>query len=419
METIVARVCGLDVHQATVVACVLIDGGTKRGNKQRRTFSAMRSDLVALRQWLIELGVTQVVMEGTGVYWRPVYEVCEGAFDLWVVNARHVKNVPGRKSDVIDAEWLARLLSSGLLRKSFIPATEIRDLRDLTRYKRSLIQQQSDQKNRIIKLIECAGIKLAAVATDVFGKSGMAMLRAIAAGTKSTEEIAQLAQAALRRKLPDLRLALDCTLRPHHRVMLADQLARLDALAAEIEKYEGMLEDRVSAYEKWLGLLCTIPGVQRAAAIEIFAEIGPDLASFPEPENFAAWAGTAPGMSKTAGKNRSGRHRRGNPYLCSILVECALAATRKKDAYLKDKYRRLKARRPKLCALFAIANKLTHAAYRVITRGVPYLELGATYLDQLNGKRTARNLVRRLSALGLSREELISLLPPAAPPVSA
>jgi transposase len=201
--------------------------------------------------------------------------------------------------------------------------------------------------------------------------------------------------------------------------MLADQLARLDALAAEIEKYEGLLEGHVKAYEKWLALLCTIPGVQRAAAIEIFAEIGPDLASFPEPENFAAWAGTAPGMSKTAGKNRSGRRRRGNPYLCSILVECALAATRKKDTYLKDKYRRLKARRPKLCALFAIANKLTHATYRVMTRGEPYRELGATYLDQLNGKRTARNLVRRLSTLGLSREELISLLPPEAAPLSA
>jgi transposase len=419
METIVPRVCGLDVHQASVVACVLIDGDKKRGNKHRRTFSAMRSDLMALRQWLLELGVTQIVMEGTGVYWRPVYEVCEGAFDLWVVNARHVKNVPGRKSDVIDAEWLARLLSSGLLRKSFIPALDIRDLRDLTRYKRSLIQQQSDQKNRIIKLIECAGIKLAAVASDVFGKSGMAMLRAIAQGTKSTEEIAQLAQAALRQKLPALRLALDCTLRPHHRLMLTDQLARLDGLAAEIEKYELLLEDRVTPHEKCLQLLCSVPGVQRAAAIEIFAEIGPDLASFPEPENFAAWAGTAPGMSKTAGKNRSGRHRRGNPHLCSILVECALAATRKKDTYLKDKYRRLKARRPKLCALFAIANKLAHAAYRVIAKQIPYRELGAAYLDQRHGKRTARNLVKRLSTLGLSREELIAMLPAAAVPLSA
>ena len=419
METIVPRVCGLDVHQASVVACVLIDGGKKRGSKQRRTFSAMRSDLFALRQWLLELGVTQVVMEGTGVYWRPVYEVCEGAFDLWVVNARHVKNVPGRKSDVIDAEWLARLLSSGLLRKSFIPEVDIRDLRDLTRYKRSLIQQQSDQKNRIIKLIECAGIKLAAVASDVFGKSGMAMLRAIAEGIKSTEEIAQLAQAALRRKLPDLRLALDCTLRPHHRLMLTDQLARLDGLAAEIEKYEVLLEAHVAPHEKCLELLCSIPGVQRAAAIEIFAEIGPDLASFPQPENFAAWAGTAPGMSKTAGKNRSGRRRRGNPHLCSILVECALAATRKKDTYLKDKYRRLKARRPKLCALFAIANKLAHATYRVIATRTPYRELGAAYLDQRHGKRTARNLVKRLSTLGLSREELIAMLPTTAVPLPA
>jgi transposase len=247
MDTIVPRVCGLDVHEASVVACVLIDGGKKRGSKKVRTFTAMRSDIVALRQWLLEEGVTQVVMEGTGIYWRPVYETCEDAFDVWVVNARHVKNVPGRKSDVIDAEWLAKLLSSGLLRKSFIPGLDIRELRDLTRYRRTLVQEQTTQKNRIIKVIETAGIKLAAVASDVFGKSGMAMLRAIAEGHKTTDELADLAQAALRRKLPALRLALDCTLRPHHQMMLRDQLVRLDGLAAEIEKY-----DRELASNAWL-----------------------------------------------------------------------------------------------------------------------------------------------------------------------
>ena len=415
MDTIVPKVCGLDVHEASIVACVLIDGGKKRGDKKIRTFTAMRSAVVALRQWLLEEGVTQVVMEGTGVYWRPVYEICEDAFDVWVVNARHVKNVPGRKSDVIDAEWLAKLLSSGLLRKSFIPEMDIRELRDLTRYRRTLVQEQTTQKNRILKVIETTGIKLAAVASDAFGKSGMAMLRAIAEGTKTTDEIAELAQAALRRKLPALRLALDCNLRPHHQMMLRDQLARLDGVAAEIEKYERELERRVQPYEQWLQVLCTIPGIQRAAAIEIFGEVGPNLASFPKAESFAAWAGTAPGMSKTAGKNKSGRRRQGNPHLCSILVECALAATRKKGTYIQDKYRRLKARRPKLCALFAIANKLAHGVYRVIANSTSYRELGATYLDQRNSKRTARQLLQRLANLGLTRDELLTMLPAAAP----
>lgn len=411
MDTIVSRVCGLDVHEASVVACVLVDGGKKRGSKKVKTFTAMRSDLIALRRWLLDEGVTQVVMEGTGVYWRPVYEICEDAFDLWVVNARHVKNVPGRKSDVIDAEWLAKLLSSGLLRKSFIPELDIRELRDLTRYRRTLIHEQTAQKNRILKVIETAGIKLAAVATDVFGKSGMAMLRALADGEKTTDEIANLALAALRKKLPSLRLALDCSLRPHHQMMLRDQLVRLDGLAAEIEKYERVLEERVKPYEASLQLLCSIPGIQRPAAIEIFAETGPNLASFPRPENFAAWAGTAPGMSKTAGKNKSGRRRRGNPHLCSVLIECALAATRKTDTYLKDKYRRLTARRPKLVALFAIANKLAHAAFRAITTGTTYRELGAAYLDRRQGKRTAAHLIKRLASLGLSREELVAMIP--------
>jgi len=270
-------------------------------------------------------------------------------------------------------------------------------------------------KNRILKVIETTGIKLAAVASDAFGKSGMAMLRAIAEGTKTTDEIAELAQAALRRKLPALRLALDCNLRPHHQMMLRDQLARLDGVAAEIEKYERELERRVQPYEQWLQVLCTIPGIQRAAAIEIFGEVGPNLASFPKAESFAAWAGTAPGMSKTAGKNKSGRRRQGNPHLCSILLECALAATRKKGTYIQDKYRRLKARRPKLCALFAIANKLAHGVYRVIANSTSYRELGATYLDQRNSKRTARQLLQRLANLGLTRDELLTMLPAAAP----
>jgi transposase len=418
METIVPRACGLDVHQSVVVACVLIDQAGTRPKKEIRSFGAMRQDLLKLRDWLQSLGITHVVMEGTGIYWRPVYEVLEGALDVWVVNARHVKNVPGRKSDVIDAEWLAKLLRGGMLRKSFVPAAAIRALRDLTRYRRMLVQAQSTEKNRILKLVETMGIKLASVASDAFGVSGMAMLRAIAEGTMNTEQIAQLARSALRQKLPELRLALECTVQSHHRMMLRDQLARLDSTAAEIAKYEAILAEQVQPYAEQMELLCSIDGIQRTAAIEIFAEIGPTLATFPTDGHFRAWAGTSPGLHESAGKKKRGRRRRGNPYLTSILIECSLAATRKKNSYLRDKYRRLKARRPKLVALFAIANKLAAAVYRVITLRQPYRDLGAAFLDLRRPVRTARTLIKRLLTLGLDRASLIDLLPEPTPAIS-
>jgi transposase len=411
METMVRRVCGLDVHEASVVACALIDEGDKRPSKRIRTFSAMHADLVALREWLTSLEVTHVVMEGTGVYWRPVYEQLEEAFDVWLVNARHVKNVPGRKSDVIDAQWLATLLRNGLVRKSFVPEATIRELRDISRYRRVLVQTQTTDKNRILKLVETMGVKLAAVACDVFGTSGMAMLRAIAEGQQTPEQIAQLARSALRRKLPQLRLALDCTIRSHHRMMLRDQLARLDSTAAEIAKYERILDELVEPYAPLIELLCSTDGIQHTAAIEIFAEVGPNLASFPTQRHFAAWAGTSPGLNESAGKIKHGRRRRGNPYLTSIFVECALAATKKKDRYLSDKYRRLKARRPKLVALFAIANKLAHAVYRIVTTGTPYRDLGASYLDRRNSAHVARQLAKRLQNMGFTRTSVAQLFP--------
>jgi transposase len=412
MDIVHQKVCGLDVHQAKIVACVLIDvEGKKHPTKETRTFSAMHADLVAMRDWLKKQGVTSVVMEGTGIYWRPVYEVLEYVFDLWVVNARHVKKAPGRKTDVIDAEWLARLLRHGLLRKSFVPAKDIRALRDLTRYRRMLVQTQTSQKNRILKLIEQMGIKLAAVASDVFGKSGMAMLHAIADGSKSVEAIAQLAQSALRKKLPELRLALECLVAPHHREMLKDQLESLAQVTAKIGKYEAMIAEQAKPYAKNMAALQTIHGVKDIAAYEIFAEIGPDLSSFATSASFAAWVGTAPGVNESAGKNRSGRRRKGNAYLTSILVECALAATKKKGSYLKDKYRRLCTRRPKLVALFAIANKLAHAVHRVLSTGEDYKDLGAAYLDQKNPLKVAKTLIKRIAVLNIDRATLIGMLP--------
>lgn len=409
MDVVYSRCCGLDVHQATVVACAWIDDGGRRPRKIVETFRTMRQGLEQLRQWLQSHGITHVAMEGTGVYWRPVYSVLEGHVDLTLVNARHVKAVPGRKTDVNDAEWLGTLLRHGLLRKSFIPPKAIRVLRDLCRYRRMLVQNQTTEKNRIIKLLEITGIKLATVASDTFGASGMRMLRAIATNTLTSEQIADLAKGRLRAKLPDLRLALDVMLEEHHRMMLRDQLDRLDRTAAEIARYDALLEQHVAPYAKSLELLSSIDGIQRIAAIEIFSEIGPDLASFPSEAHFASWSGTCPGQHQSGGKSFPTRRRSGNPYIVSILFECAVAATRKKATYLSDKYRRLKSRRGPMRALFAIAHKLACAVYRVLQTGDVYRDLGPAYLDKRSGLSTARALVKRLQKMGYDEHNLAKL----------
>lgn len=409
MEVVVERSCGLDVHQSTVVACVLTGEPGRNPRKVVRTFGAMRRDLEEMRDWLKSLDVTDAVMEGTGVYWMPVHAVLEGHVEPWVVNAHHVKKVPGRKTDVSDAQWLASLLRMGLVRKSFVLAKEIRPIRDLSRYRRMLVQSETTEKNRILKLIEMMGIKLASVVSDVFGKSGMAMLRAIAVGNISVQAVTQLARGRLRRKLPELALALDVLVKDHHRMMLRDQLARLDRTTAEIAQYDDYLEQMIEPYAEQLALLCSIDGIQRTAAIEIFAEVGPNLASFPDEAHLASWAGTCPGMNQSAGKRNKARRRRGNPYLQSILVECALAATKKKNSYLKDKYHRLRGRRGSMRALFAIAHKLCRAVYRVLTTRIPYRDLGDQYLDRLHRPRIARALAQRLKALGYDQNSVREL----------
>jgi transposase len=406
----------LDVHQATVVACVFVAEAGRRPRKVVRTFRTVRQELEELRSWLQEQKITTVAMEGTGVYWRPVHALLEGAFDVFVVNARHFRAVPGRKTDVIDAEWLALLLRNGLLRKSFVPAPDIRALRDLSRYRRMLVQSETTEKNRILKVLETAGVKVATFASDVFGISGIAMLRALADGTHSARQIAELARGKLRQKIPDLALAFDVLFEEHHRIILRDLLGRLDKAAADIAAYNELLNKRVAPYEKNIELLCSIDGIQRCAAIEIFSEVGPDLASFPSDANFAAWSGTCPGQRESAGKKMPTRHRRGNPYVQSMLVEVALAASRKKNTYLRDKYQRLKARRGAMRALFAIAHKLARAVYRTLTTGEPYKDLGAAYLDSLRKPDLVKNLVARLTRVASTDEILASLglRPPAA-----
>jgi transposase len=411
METLIERAAGLDVHQATVVACVVIEERGARTKRETRTFGTVRQGLEQLRDWLEASGITHVAMEGTGVYWMPVYAVLEDYFDVAVVNARHIKKVPGRKTDVSDAAWLADLLRKGMLRKSFVPPKEIRPIRDVSRYRRMLVQSETAEKNRILKLLETVGIKLATFASDVFGKSGMAMLRAIAEGTSAAEAIAQLARGRLRAKLPQLQRALDTVVADHHRMMLHDQLSRLDRTAEDIARYDRLLADMVTPYMQDISLLCTITGIQRTAATEIFAEVGPDLSTFPDDAHFSSWAGMCPGHNESAGKKGRTRRRRGNPYLQSILVECALAATRKKGSYHKEKHHRLKARRGAMRALFATAHALARAVYRVLIRKQPYRDLGAGYLDAKNKPAVARRLLDRLLALGYDRQTIVDAFP--------
>lgn len=402
MEAIlVERGCGLDVHKEQVTACLLLSSGA-RTRKQVRVFSTFTSELVALAEWLREEGVTHVAMESTGVYWKPVYAILEaaGGFEIVVGNAQHMKNVPGRKTDVKDSEWIARLLRFGLIRKSFVPPQDLRDLRDLVRFRRSIVQARSAERNRLQKLLETANIKLASVATDVFGKSGMAMLRAMAAGETDPSKLAALAEGNLRKKRSELMAALDGRMREHHRYLLNVQLTRLDEADRHLEALDAKITERLAPYAKEVELLMTIPGVKNLVSASVLAEIGPDMSQFHGVGNLASWACVCPGNNESAGKRMSGRTRKGNVHLKATLVEAANAAVRTKGSYLRDKYFRLKARRGHKRAIVAIAHKILVAIHHILARGVPYKDLGETYLDALDQRRVVANLVRRLERLG-------------------
>jgi len=400
MEPIVERCCGLDVHQASVVACLLVGAPNKRARKEVRTFGTKTRELIALRDWLKEMQCSHVGMEATGIYWKPVYAVLEGEFELVVGNAHHIKNVPGRKTDVKDSEWIADLLRHGLIRKSFVPPKPIRELRDLLRYRRKLVENRSAERNRLQKLLETANIKLASVASDVFGVSGMKMLRALVRGDASPNEMAQLAKARLRKKLGELELALEGRVEQHHRFILEMQLSRLEQLDAHIAALEERVEAQLAPFREQRDLLTTIPGIDRVNAAAIIAETGVDMSVFQSAAHLAAWAGVCPGNNESAGKKKRSDARKGNVHLTTVLVEAAHSASHKKDSYLKDKFFRLKARRGYPRAAMAIAHKLLKAVYVMLATGTPYKDLGAAYLDTVDARRVKTNLVRRLERLG-------------------
>ena len=401
MDILYACCTGLDIHKKTVTACVRCVDVKGKVRQQTRTFGTMTSDLLALADWLTAEGVSHVAMESTGVYGKPIWNLLEGLFEMMLVNAQHIKQVPGRKTDVKDAAWIAQLLQHGLLRGSFVPETPQRELRELTRQRRQLIQTKASVANRIQKVLEDANIKLASVATNVLGASGRAMLEALIAGQTDAGALAELAQRKLRAKIPELRLALHGRVTEHHRFLLRLLLDEWKGLEELIERLSTRIAEVLPApFVEAIQRLATIPGIDVVAAQNIIAEIGVRMEQFPSAGHLASWTGMSPGNRESAGKRQSGRTTKGNRWLRTTLVQVAWAATHTKGTYVSALYRRLAGRRGKKRALVAVAHSTLVSIYHVLAKQTVYSELGPSYLDQLQQKRLTQRLVRRLQQLG-------------------
>lgn len=400
MDVLYERCCGLDIHKRTVVACLIVPGPDGRPIKEVRGFGTMTDELLQLADWLAANSVTHVAMESTGVYWKPIWNLLEEQFELLLVNARHVKAVPGRKTDAKDCEWLADLLRHGLLRGSFVPDRPQRELRELTRYRTSLVQERSAEVNRLQKTLEGANIKLGDVATDIMGLSSRQMLAALVDGETDAVVMAQLAQGRLRDKLPALERALAGSIGPHQRFLLARQLAHIDFLNAAIAEVSREITARLRPFETALERLATIPGVGQRTAEVLVAEIGTDMGRFPTAAHLASWAGMCPGNDESAGKRRSGKTRKGSPWLRSALIEAARAAGRSKRTYLSAQYHRLAARRGTKRAAIAVGHTILGIAYHVLSEGEVYRDLGDRYFDERDRAAVERRLVARLEGLG-------------------
>lgn len=400
MEILYRCCCGMDVHKKFVVACLLRIDEQGEETRHMQRFETYTEDLLRLSDWLTSSGCTHVAMESTGVYWKPIYNLLEGHLELLVVNAHHIKAVPGRKTDVKDAEWIAELLQHGLLKASFIPPRSQRDWRDLTRYRTSLVQERVRIVNRLQKVLEDANLKLAGVATDVMGKSGRVMLEAILAGATDPEQLAELAKGRLRNKLPQLKQALNGRVREHHRFLLVEQLSHIDYLDEAIGRLSGEIAERLRPFQAEIQRFDTIPGINRSIAEVLLAEIGPDMNRFPDAHHLASWAGMCPGHNESGGKRQSGKTRKGNRWLRQALIEAAHGASHTKDTYLSSQYRRLVGRRGKKRALVAVGHSLLVIAYHVLHRQATYVELGSNYFEQLHRCRLEQNLVQRLQKLG-------------------
>jgi transposase len=400
MQVVYTHCAGLDVHKRTVVACCLTPDPEGGWHSETRTFHTMTVDLLGLSDWLRGHGVTHVAMESTGEYWRPVYNILEAEFETLLVNAAHVKNVPGRKTDVRDAQWLAELLQHGLLRPSFIPPAPIRELRDLVRHRSNFVRERATLVNRVQKVLEGANIKLASVATDVMGVSGRRMLEAIIGGEAEPEVMAELARGRLRAKRVELAKALDGRVRAHHRFVLTELLSQIDSLDETITRFDEQIAEASRPFVEAVARLDTIPGVGRETAEMIVAEIGVDMTRFPSANHLAAWAGVAPGNHESGGKRLSGRVRKGNQALRKGLVQAAHAAAHTKNTFLAAQYQRLQRRRGRKRAVLAVAHSILVIAYHLLAREEEYRELGGDYFDRQRPEATAQRLTQRLEKLG-------------------
>jgi transposase len=395
------RCAGLDVHSKLVVVCVRIAAARDEATYETRSFGTSTKALLALSEWLSECRVTHVAMESTGVYWKPVWHVLEGHFKLVLANAMHVHNMPGRKSDVNDAAWLAELLAHGLIRPSFVPPAAIQELRDLTRTRKQLTREAAQHTLRIQKVLEDANIKMPSVFSDIMGASGRAVLQAMANGESDPERLADLTRGRLKARRGDIVEALRGRLTRHHAFLVRLHLEQVKATEKVIDLVESRIGEALAPFRAAVRLLNTIPGISDIAAAVVIAEIGDDMSRFPTAGNLRSWVGLSPGLNESAGKSRSTRSRRGG-WLKTTLVQAAWCATRKKDCYLRAQFARIKARRGPKKAILAVAASILTAAYHMLKTGVEYHDLGPDYLDGRDKQSVARRLVARLQRLGYS-----------------
>lgn len=400
MDMVVERCCGLDVHKDTVVACVRTPGKGGRRDQETRTFGTMTADLLALRDWLCAMDVTLCGMESTGVYWKCVFYVLEDDIECWLLNARHLRNVPGKKTDVKDAEWICQLVEHGLVSPSFVPPKPIRELRDLTRYRKAQIEERGREAQRLDKVLQDAGLKLSSVATDILGKSGRDMLEALVSGTRDPEVLAELARGRLRSKIPMLRRALEGRFSANHALIVSTILAKLDFLEEAIAGLSDNIEVLIGPFEVEVALLDTIPGVDRRIAECLIAEIGVDMGRFSTSARLSSWAGMCPGNNESGGRRRSGRTRKGSKWLAANLAEAAEAAGRSKNTYLGAQFQRLRGRLGHAKARKAVEHSMLVATFHVLDQRVPYADLGADWFQKRRPDAHARRLARQIEALG-------------------
>jgi len=405
MQVLYAKCAGLDVHKRTVVVCVLLTLADGQVIKHKQTFGTMTPDLLALADWLKGLGVTHAAMESTGPYWRPVYQLLEGLFTLLLINAGHIKRMPGRKTDMTDAEWIAELLRHGLLAPSFVPPRPQRELRELTRHRTNLMEKRGQAINELHRTLEGTNLKLTSVATDVTGVSATEMLQALLTGQETDPEVlAEMARGRLRQKIPLLKKALQGKIEEHQKLILTQLLADIDLFDEQVTEVSGIIAQRVSQNEELIGRLDEIPGVNRRTVEVVLAELGSDMSRFPSDRHAAAWSGMCPGNKESGGRRYAARSRQGNKALKRVLAEAGQAAGRSKDTYLGAQYRRLGARRGKKRAALAVGHSILRIIYHMIKDGTTFQELGADYFDRRNEASVTRRLVQRLEGLGYQVE---------------